>query len=1390
MRTTPLALALLLALAGDGLARSDQPATGKSSEAPAIYLIEFVEPALASYRGGDLGLGAKFAGLKATSPAITGARKLDVEAPASLAYREALAELREERLLAAGAKFGRVLQPLFVYDVASNGVALELTAAEAASIAKMPGVRFVERDFTRRLLTDSGPQWIKADVVWNTAIGGSRGEGAVVGVIDSGINRTHPSFAGQSSLDGYSHLNPRARFYGRCAEVANAAECNNKLIGLYDFSICTGVHANSECNDRETNDGTDPDGHGTHVAGTAVGNPLNMSLNLPTGPATRRISGVAPRANIIAYKACEEEEDCRGTWLKAAIDQAVADGVDVINYSIGGNVTNPWNRSDSIAMLGARDAGVVVVVAAGNEGPGTSTVTAPADSPWVIAVANATHDRGIVNRLVDLSGGATAPPSGGVLLGVGNTAGYGPQPIVIDLQFPGCSQGEDLDSPPNGASNPWPAGRFNGQIVVCDRGVQARVAKSNNVRLAGGGGMVLVNTAAEGESVVADSHSIPSTHVGYVGGAALKQWLSTGTGHQGRIEGVQIRNEPALGDVLAASSGRGPNPTGIGALKPDITAPGTSILAASGSGTGAAFLSGTSMASPHVAGAAALIVSARPTWTPSQIESALLATARDSVRMQDAVTPATPFDAGAGATDVSKAITAGLSFNITRAQFEAANPSNGGVPRNLNRPSLVHEDCFETCSLSRRVTDMAGGASWRVEVDVPSPATVTVTPSTFTLASGQGQDLVFNIDVSDSSFPGTWVDGRVRFVRTGGAQAANAEIPLSVFADPGNVPAKIELAGPGESGFRDVTLSGLVGLPQANFATSALVAPVQTSRTLAEDPTRDDRYDGFTTGVFFTLVRVPAATPADGLYSLIAETNSATAYDVDLFVGEDVDGDGQPDEAEELCESTGPRQVERCEIPIAAAGTERVFWVLVQNWDGGLQGSGDTAAVSDVVTLETILVPNGDGGSTSLVATGPGKTDRGESFPLRLSWNDPGLLPGERRVGFLRLGGSKAAPGQVGTVLVEVRRDISTDSAAGVLAPNATRRMRLAPGMAQDKLFIDVPPNASGLTVSTSGSGEVDLYLARMDAPTAPAIAAAPARGLAAGTSIHAGATETITLSGAALQPGRWYVTPVNAGSTAAEFDLSVAMQFGGARPVPKFGAYYNPQRSGSGLFLFPAGEGGLWGLAWYTYLQDGTPTWYLGVGSAPDAQTGVWRVAMQRFSWDGSAAAGTDVGHGQLALASDNTFTWSFELDGQAGSEPKVFIDGGSCPQLNGSLAELTGLWYSPARSGSGYSINAYPGLESNGVYFYDGDGVARWALGQAGPFGTPTMTLSQRTGFCPLCAHSSPVPTNIGTLTRSYSSDSAGSISIDLELAPPMQGTWNIDLPMLRLSDGLPCQ
>jgi subtilisin family serine protease len=1340
------------------------------------WLVSFAEPPLASFRGtADVGGVA----LKATSPAVTGHERLDVAAPASLAYRKHLGDLRGQRLAQAERMLGRSLQPLFVYDVVTNGVALELTDAEAQRLGKLPGVEMIEPEEIHELLGDAGPQWIAADTVWTAGDGlGTRGAGRVVGIIDSGINRTHQAFAATGPVDGFVHANPRGRLFGLCQSTP--AQCNAKLIGIHDFTICTGTHNTDTCKDDEANDGTDVDSHGSHVAATAVGNVLNANLSslVTGGTSTVRVSGVAPHASLISYKACEVTAKCRGSWTLAAINQAVADGVDVVNYSIGGSAVDPWTSTSARAMLTARDANVLFVVAAGNSGPGVGSVTSPANAPWVMAIANSTHNRVIGNRLLDMSGGATAPPAGGVLLGAGLTDGYGPAPLVIPADHPGCSVGTgDTEIPPTGVSNPWGAGRFAGEIVVCQRGTQARVAKSNNVRLAGGGGMVLVNQPVEGESTVADQHSIPSTHLGFTRGRALTDWLSSGSGHRGRIEGARLILDANLGDVLANSSGRGPVAAGD-FLKPLVAAPGSSILSAAGSGNGFTFKTGTSMASPHVAGAVALLRAARPTWTVTDIESALATTAHAVLRDFDGVTPASALQQGAGRVDVGAALRAGLSFPVQRLDFDAANGNAGGDSRALNQPALVHSGCAGQCSFTRRVRDIAGGGTWRAEFVGADGLAVSISPQQFSLASGATQTLALQVTVS-SALLGRWADGHVSLRRIDGTQGTVSvtRVPVTVFASPGVLPSRVDVAAGAVRGHADVTLGqagGLIALSDLRVQATTPAEPQTITRSLPQDPTRDEAYDNIGNGSFFELYTVPAtATPR--LFRLTATTSSPTSADVDLFVGIDTNGNGRPDSSEQRCRSDSPDANETCVIELWSTAQAQTLWVLVQNHRAGVSGSDD-------VKLDVLLADLSPATDLSVVVSTVASSAANAPFPLRVGWHIPDLQPGQRRVSQLRLSIGNNAP--FAEVPLWITHGSTAVTAPLVLRPGKAHRLTLAAGASHDRLIVDVPANARALVLRSQSSAPVELHAARVDTPAGPTIAAAPPRAQAQASALGAGGSTQVRIEGAQLQPGRWYVTPVNSGTQAAVLDLFVDIEYGAPRVPMSPGAYYNPDRSGAGAFLYELG--GAWGFIWYTYLQDGTPTWYLGAAPRPNAEQGLWRVHLDRFVWNGSEAIPTEVGEAILSFREPDAFQFSWNLDGQSGSERYQRIDTGPCPA--GGL-DATGIWFSPQQSGFGYTINVGASVETYAAYFYDAQGIARWLFGLA-PFGSP-ISLSTYVGFCPLCEFQEPITVPSGTLTRSFDGNgAAGRIGVQFAWPAPLSGNWQVDLPAVRMTDPVGCR
>lgn len=744
------------------------------STGPATYIVRLVDDPVAAYRGG-------IPGLAATALRLTGRSKLALDSAAVGAYREYLAARQKQLVDAMTAAFGREMQIPFRYDIAFNGLAVVLTGQEAADLTTFPGVAAVRREELRRPLTDAGPAWIGAPALWD----GSgmpdhlpnQGEGIIVGVIDTGINMDHPSFAAVGG-DGYVHTNPfgSGHYLGWC-DPANpnydlALPCNDKLIGAWDFIDQFGEGDGPE----------DSSGHGSHTASTAVGNTMVVTMTSPTGyEAPALISGVAPHANVIAYDACDTT--CPDSVLLAAINQAVADGVDVINLSISGGV-DPYHSGVELALLDATEAGVFVAAAAGNSGPGSSTLSH--QGPWVATVGASTHNRKFTNALINLnqSGGASLP----AITGKSFSAGYGPAPIVYAGDF-----GDAL------CASPFPAGTWsNGEIVVCDRGTVSRVSKGSHVQAGGAGGLILAN-AAEGQSVNSDAHALPAVHINFADGMALKNWLASGSGHTAQITGTTPDYALTNGDRMAPFSSRGPN-SAVDVIKPDIVAPGLDIVAAVNSTGGSTspelgFISGTSMAAPHLAGAAALVKAAHPGWTPAQIRSALMMTAvTDGVYLADGMTAVTPFDAGAGRVDVSRAVRAGLLLSESRANYLAADPAAGGDPMALNLPSLANGSCLDTCFWVRTVTNVTSQpATWTAVITAPAGIEIAVAPSRFTVAPGASQTLLITADVTGYLGGSEWVFATLG-LSSPGQEGLHMPIALRKQAGPG--PITLTKSGP------------------------------------------------------------------------------------------------------------------------------------------------------------------------------------------------------------------------------------------------------------------------------------------------------------------------------------------------------------------------------------------------------------------------------------------------------------------------------------------------------------------------------------------------------------------------------------------------------------------
>lgn len=619
-----------------------------------------------------------------------------------------------------------------------NGASMVLPEANIGQVANAPGVKAVYLDELRQLDTYRTPEFIGATVAW-AALGGqsNAGEGVVVGILDSGVWPENPAFSDPDpSGKPYPapHGGPYACDFGNTAWNPNDAPftCNNKLIGAYKFLDTYRLVIGQTPN--EFNSARDDDGHGTHTASTAAGNGgVTVSL---LGRDLGLISGIAPRAHIIAYKVCGQQ-GCFLSDSAAAIEQAIRDGVDVLNFSISGGA-NPYTDVVSQAFLQAYANGVFVAASAGNSGPTANTVNHR--GPWVTTVAASTSDRSFLSTVTLYSaGGATLS-----LVGASLTAGVStPAPIVINSADPLCQ-------------TPAAPGSFAGQIVVCRRGVNPRVEKSANVAAGGAVGMLLYNPTPQGTNT--DLHSIPTVHLEAGEGAQLLDFLANNAG----VTATFTDGAPGVvqGDVMAGFSSRGGTGQTLGVSKPDITAPGVNILAGyTGLQYGAStplfnFLSGTSMSSPHIAGVAALLKHLHPDWTPGQIKSAIMTTARVAgVVKEDGVTPINAFDAGSGRVDVAAAMNPGLTFDETAANYMALQ----NALWNANYPSLYLPNMPGKITVQRTVRSVdPRPRTWRVNVSAPPDVSIVVPKQ---IRINPGQSVTFDITVDARYVP----LGQVRF---------------------------------------------------------------------------------------------------------------------------------------------------------------------------------------------------------------------------------------------------------------------------------------------------------------------------------------------------------------------------------------------------------------------------------------------------------------------------------------------------------------------------------------------------------------------------------------------------------------------------------------------------
>lgn len=980
MKKLPIALAMLLVLILSIAPVAAQPSDLQVPESAlpdkeATYIVRMIQAPVLAYEGG-------IPGLPTTKPGK--GNKINPNSANVRKYVNYLKGQHDQALATAGAQGKK----LYDYSITYNGFAARLTGAQAEKLMTLTSVLTVERDWLAKIDTNRTPSFLgldEANGIWNAVGGvGDAGEGVVVGIVDTGIWPENPSFSdrlgtGPNGQPGKLNYKQIPGWHGKCTpgEQFNGSDCNKKLIAAQWFNAGWGGDAGVKSEfPNEYASARDADGHGSHTASTAAGN-----YGIPVvvdGVDLGQISGVAPRARVAAYKVCwgGDAGGCFGSDSVAAIDQAVADGVDVINFSIGGSTANYLDAVE-VAFLFAADAGVFVATSAGNEGPSAGTVAHI--SPWLTSVAAGTKD--------ETFPGSVTLGNGEVYEGQARSGDVGPAELVLAE-----AAGDKLCNP--GALDP---ALVAGKIVVCERGVIARTDKSLAVKQAGGVGMIMYNTSPS--SVNADLHFVPTIHVDHVVGPAIAAYAAT-PGATATIED----GEATLIDApdVAEFSSRGPNQAGGDILKPDLMAPGVDVLAAVSptgyNGRNFDFLSGTSMASPHVAGFAALLTDAHPEWSPAAMKSAMMTTATPLTKEGNPIA-GTPFDYGAGHIVPNDATDPGLVYDAGFLDYFGFLCGTGllvspdcaalGVdPSDLNQPSISIGELAGVQTVTRTVTNVGPSGTYEVSVEAPPGVDVVVNPSSLTLATGESTtyEVTFTVTtapVGEYTFGElTWSDG-----------TRNARSPLVV--QPVQIAAPAEISGTGAEGSLsfDVTF-GYTG--DYTAAPHGLIAGTQMAGNVVDDPANDINV-ALDTGEGITIHAVPV--PAGTLYARFSLFDDYTDGndDLDLYVFGPtgfVGGSGSGTSAEQV------------DVPSPVAG---IYLVVVHGW----QTDGPDANY----TLFSWSVPSTTGGSLS-VDSAPASATRGETGTVEVSWS--GLTAGTKYLGAVSHGDGG---GIFGVTLVGVTTD-------------------------------------------------------------------------------------------------------------------------------------------------------------------------------------------------------------------------------------------------------------------------------------------------------------------------------------------------------------------------------
>jgi hypothetical protein len=767
------------------------------------YFVILKEDPVATYRGGIRGLAA--------TAATDGT--LDVDSPAAQKYDQ---HLTAQQIEVAASTEVPVEQH---FTTALNAFVSELTAEQALALSKDDRVLAVSE------VKQYAPDYSSTEFLglpgptgaWNSQFGGveNAGKGTVVGVIDTGYYPGQAMLSGEpvKPLTGEPEVGEPyltssgaiamlqadgTTFTGACqpGQDFTGDECNSKVLSARYYS--EDFEAMVPATDRDPRERLSPvdiESHGTHTATTAAGN--NGVDQVMDGASYGKGSGVAPEAKVAVYKVCWEDKDpntggCFGTASVAAIEQAIIDGVDVLNYSISGSndtIVDPV----SLAFKSAAEAGIFVSASAGNSGPTAQTVNHAA--PWVTSVAASTFS----NQLT----GTVEFEDGTKFRGVSAmTEGVGPANIVLSSEV-GLA-GKDANEVRLCTPGTLDPTKTAGTIVVCDRGVVDRVLKSAAVKAAGGVGMVLVNIGGGSED--ADRHAVPTVHLS---DESIKELVATTDQQASLVVGDTTGLPPVPVPQIAGFSSRGPaTAANSELLTPDIAAPGVNVLAGVSpldpmhGGNSFGLMSGTSMAAPNVAGMAALLSAKYPGWSPMAQKSALMTSAGEIVTA-DGSANEDNFATGAGSADPAAMVNPGLVYEADARQWDSLILGDL-AGRDVNLASIEVNDLLGSATVTRTVKATETG-TWAAAGSVPGYE-VTATPSTLSLAAGESATVEITLTRTGGS-AAAWNHGSFTWSRPGATEVTS---PVTVRAV--DVNAADEIEGQGSTGNAPTALdSGITG---------------------------------------------------------------------------------------------------------------------------------------------------------------------------------------------------------------------------------------------------------------------------------------------------------------------------------------------------------------------------------------------------------------------------------------------------------------------------------------------------------------------------------------------------------------------------------------------------